>query len=213
MTKTSESSSALPLAGSVALAFVLWYVSFLPDFGNFWIKISASAMLLGVFALRNGAGPSAWGGFRGRDFLWGLILAAALYGIFSLGFLITTKLFSFAPAQVQGIYARGNGTPVWIVCLTIVLVTGPCEEIFWRGFVQGELSRRLGRAGGYVAATLAYTAIHISTGNFMLVGAAGVAGAFWGLWYAVTGRMVPLIVSHAVWSVVIFAVLPIGARI
>jgi membrane protease YdiL (CAAX protease family) len=42
----------------------------------------------------------------------------------------------------------------------------------------------------------------------MLVGAAAVAGAFWGAIYARTGRLAPVIVSHSLWSTVIFAVLP-----
>jgi membrane protease YdiL (CAAX protease family) len=42
----------------------------------------------------------------------------------------------------------------------------------------------------------------------MLVGAAAVAGAFWGAMYARLGRLAPVIVSHALWSAVIFAVFP-----
>lgn len=206
----TEAENLTPVLWSVAAAFVLWYLAFLPDFGNFWLKISGSALALGAFALWQGPGPSSWGRPDAKEILWGLALAAALYFIFYMGFLLTSQLFSFAGREVHGIYARGDGTPTWLICLTILLVTGPCEEIFWRGFVQRRLGEKLGKWGGYVAATLCYCGVHISTGNFMLVGAAGVAGAFWGLWYAATGRMIPLIISHSVWSVVIFAVLPIG---
>jgi len=40
------------------------------------------------------------------------------------------------------------------------------------------------------------------------VGAAAVAGAFWGALYARCGRLAPVIVSHSIWSTVIFAVFP-----
>jgi membrane protease YdiL (CAAX protease family) len=42
----------------------------------------------------------------------------------------------------------------------------------------------------------------------MLVGAAAVAGGFWGAMYARSGNLAPVIVSHSVWSAVIFAVFP-----
>jgi membrane protease YdiL (CAAX protease family) len=44
----------------------------------------------------------------------------------------------------------------------------------------------------------------------MLVGAAAVAGAFWGLLYLRYGRLDTLIVCHSVWSAFIFAVFPIS---
>jgi membrane protease YdiL (CAAX protease family) len=46
--------------------------------------------------------------------------------------------------------------------------------------------------------------------NFMLIGAAAVAGAFWGLLYMRLGRLDSVIVSHSLWSAVIFAVAPMG---
>jgi membrane protease YdiL (CAAX protease family) len=43
----------------------------------------------------------------------------------------------------------------------------------------------------------------------MLMLAAFVAGAWWGAFYAWRKDLFTLIVSHAVWSAVVFAVLPI----
>ena len=62
-------------------------------------------------------------------------------------------------------------------------VTSPAEEIFWRGFLQRRLMLRLGSFWGWIIASVLYAAVHISSLNFMLVGAAGVAGLFWGLLY------------------------------
>jgi hypothetical protein len=43
----------------------------------------------------------------------------------------------------------------------------------------------------------------------MLVGAAAVAGAFWGAMYARLDSLAPVILSHSIWSAVIFAVFPL----
>jgi membrane protease YdiL (CAAX protease family) len=43
----------------------------------------------------------------------------------------------------------------------------------------------------------------------MLTGAAAVAGAFWGAMYWFTDDLSPVIVSHAIWSTFIFAVMPV----
>jgi membrane protease YdiL (CAAX protease family) len=62
---------------------------------------------------------------------------------------------------------------------------------------------------GLVIAAAIYTLVHVWSFNLMLIAAAGLCGAFWGLLFAVTGNVWPCIISHAVWDVVIFILLPI----
>ena len=57
---------------------------------------------------------------------------------------------------------------------------------------------------------IVYALVHIWSFNFMLVMAALVAGAFWGLIYRLRPSLLPaLIVSHAVWDALVFVILPI----
>ena len=49
------------------------------------------------------------------------------------------------------------------------------------------------------------------TGNLTLVGAATVAGAFWGLLAAAGMPMAALIASHVAWDVTIFLIAPTDA--
>ena len=58
-------------------------------------------------------------------------------------------------------------------------------------------------------ATGIYAGVHVFSGNVMLTLAALVAGAFWGGLYLWRKDLASLIVSHSVWSAVIFAILPI----
>ena len=195
----------------ISLAFVLWFFSFAVDWGNFWIKISASAMCLTALSAFFGFGPGQWLRFKPWDVVWGAGSAAALYAIFFLGDLVSKWLFPFATTQVGSIYAKGDGTPAWLICLLLFFITGPCEEIFWRGFVQERLAQRIGGLKGWLAATFFYTAIHLCAMNFMLIGAAAVAGLFWGFMYWRIGRIGPLIISHCIWTTTIFAIFPIRA--
>ena len=124
-------------------------------------------------------------------------------------FRMSTALFPFAEQQIGSIYGRGAGTSRWSIVLLLFFITGPCEEIFWRGYLQRQLMKRLGGWQGWLLATAVYAGVHLWSFNFMLIGAAAVAGAFWGALYWRLGRLAPVIISHSIWSMVIFAVFPI----
>jgi uncharacterized protein len=79
-------------------------------------------------------------------------------------------------------------------------VIGPAEELFWRGFVQGRT--------GYLTATALYGGAHIVTENATLIGAATIAGAYWGLLRAIGMPLGALVVSHVAWDIWIFLVAP-----
>lgn len=207
---SSGRDSAKPLVWTVALAAVLWFWAFELGGPSFWLKISLSAAALAglAFWLRPGLWKSLC--FDSRALLLGLASAVALYLLFWLGKTISTLLFSFAPHQIGGIYGLGTGFQAWQVALILFFVTGPAEEIFWRGFLQRRLMDRWGGTKGLLAATALYTGVHLCTLNLMLIGAAAVAGAFWGLMYLRFDNLAANIISHSVWTAVVFAVLPLA---
>ena len=96
------------------------------------------------------------------------------------------------------------------IALLLFFITGPCEELYWRGYLQDNLMKRFGPWQGWVLATAVYAGVHIWSFNFMLIGAAAVAGAFWGAMYWRLKNLAPVIISHSVWSMVIFAVFPMS---
>lgn len=205
---SSEQFRPWPLVATAALAFILWFVTFALPFGSFWIKISISAALLAAISFLLQPPRREDFPLDAKAILVGLASAALLYFIFWVGRFVSLQLFDFAGSQIGSIYDKGDGTPAWAIMLMLFCVTGPSEELFWRGFLQRQLMGRFGRWMGCGVAVGLYTAVHISSMNFMLVGAAAVAGAFWGLMYARLGKLSPLIFSHSVWSMVIFAVAP-----
>lgn len=194
---------------TLVLASGLWFFAFRLGGPSFWIKISLSAALLALSALL--FQPGLLGSIRpGLKTVWlGLTSALALYLIFWLGRRISILLFPFASDQIGGIYGLGPDFDPRLVPFLLFFVTGPAEEIYWRGFLQGQLTTRFGGAKAWLLATALYAGVHLWTWNFMLIGAAAVAGAFWGWMYWRYNDLAANIISHSVWTAVVFSFLPL----
>ena len=144
-----------------------------------------------------------------RHIVIGIVSAVVLYFVFYFGNILAGYLFPFKNAQVLSVYSnKSQGSPLMIGTLLLFLI-GPGEEIFWRGFIQKSLSLRIGEIKGYLLATLLYSGVHIATGNFMLIIAALVSGAYWGFIYKKEKSLVPVIISHALWDLTIFVLFPL----
>lgn len=148
--------------------------------------------------------------FDWKNIAGGVGLAVVLWGVFWLGDKASAWLFDFARPQVELIYGMKTGENPWLLSILLLILIGPAEEIFWRGYVQNALSKRWSPNVGFIVTTLVYALVHIWSFNFMLVMAALVVGAIWGLAYRLyPQKLGALIVSHAVWDVAVFVVFPI----
>lgn len=196
----------------VFVVIVLWFVMFSPwtkEYVNFWVTMGFSSITLILMSAFLGDNFRRQFSLSGKDILIGIVSAAVLYVVFVLGDFFSSLLFDFAKEQVGSIYQMKEGeNPLYLSLLLIVLV-GPAEEIFWRGFVQRSLIGKFGEWTALISTTLIYTLVHIWSFNFMLIMAAMVCGAFWGLLYKYNKNLVTLIVSHAVWDVSVFILFPI----
>jgi len=200
----------LALIATVVLAAFLWFITFYLTWAIFWIKISISAATLALLSLWLQSNQIQALKFDAAAVLLGLLSAAVLYLIFWVGNTVASLLLSFAGQQIEGVYDKGAGTPMWVIALLLFFITGPAEELYWRGYLQKNLMVRFGPWRGWLLATVLYAAVHIWSLNFMLIGAAFVAGAFWGAMYWRFKNLAPVIISHSIWSTVIFAVFPIS---
>ena len=72
------------------------------------------------------------------------------------------------------------------------------------------MMKQWGSWAGFLIATLVYAGVHAWSGNFMLVMAALVAGLAWGLMVLRFRNLWPGLISHAIWDLVIFVLLPIS---
>lgn len=219
------------MKNGVILAAVLWFVMFSPwtaPHVNFWLMMTLSAICLTTYAFYAGgcplsatcpSAPSPQAGQQSqpRDTgvsLWqqvllGIALAIVLWGVFWVGDKVSQWLFGFARPQVDAIYTIKAGTSPTLIAALLLLIIGPAEELFWRGYVQRQMMARWGTNTGFLVATLCYTLIHIWSLNFMLVMAALACGVIWGGLYRLRPDWLPaLILSHALWDAAAFVVFP-----
>lgn len=191
------------------VAAILWYLLFVIKPFNFWLEMSLSISSLVLMALIFNKDHFKFGRLTIRQILIGIFSALALYAIFYLGNILTGFIFPFKDSQVLSVYSnRSNGNLIWIGLL-LLLIIGPGEEIYWRGFIQNTLSAKMGEKKGYVISVLLYAGVHIITGNVMLVIAALVCGIFWGWLYKKEKSLLPVIISHAIWDLTIFVIFPL----
>jgi membrane protease YdiL (CAAX protease family) len=194
------------IGGAVLLASICWAVTFGWAGGNLWVKIGVSVLVVFNYSLFFQKPKVRW---RISSLAFGFLSAVVLYFLFYAGHLLAPYILPGAKTQVGGIYLLGEGTSKVLIFLLLFFITGPGEEIFWRGFLQDHLMRRWGNFQGFVLATLIYAGVHIFSFNPMLILAALVAGIFWGLLYLWKRDLLAQITSHSFWSAVIFAVAPI----
>jgi membrane protease YdiL (CAAX protease family) len=141
----------------------------------------------------------------------GLLSAAFLYVVFFVGNYLSRRWFDFAGSGIENVYSfKGDAASIRIALL-MLLVIGPGEEIFWRGYLQKQFSAKWGKWTGLIVALIIYIGIHIFTGNFMLIMAALICGLFWGWLYLKYESMLINVISHTVWDIAVFLVLPFNS--
>ena len=198
---------------ALTVALVLWTLMFCPLTAprfDFWQMMAGSALIL--CSLATLFAPAWWNRlkFDPQNIIFGVVVAALLWGIFWLGDKVSSWMFDFARPQVDSIYGIKEGTSPWVLSLLLLLLIGPAEELFWRGYVQERMQKKWGLDRSFWIAVACYTLVHVPSCNFMLVMAAMVCGAVWGFLY----RYMPqyftgIILSHALWDAAVFVWFPI----
>jgi membrane protease YdiL (CAAX protease family) len=206
------------LAFPISLALLFWFLLFSPwtDLSvmiheeYFWFGMTAATMTLGIWTLvRQRHKFTRLFAFEMRFVMWGLLHAVFLYGLSRLGVYLLTEIFSGVGPQLESIYATRFQLDPAIIAVLLVLIIAPFEEIFWRGLILEELQTVLpSRYALWIAIGL-YSIVHIWAMNPMLLLAAFVLGAHWSLLYWKFKSLVPGLISHAVWDVLIFVVFPV----
>src|SRR5437879_3073673 len=187
------------LAIGIGAAFAAFGVVFRGPRERFWDRMTATGLVLGGLALatdrdarRARIGPG--------EVALGLASAAGLYGIFRVGDSVAREVMPRGGEEIGDIYALRSLRPKEELAVRLGLVIGPAEELFWRGFVQSR--------AGYLTATALYGGAHIVTENATLIGAATIAGAYWGILRTLGVPLGALVVSHVAWDIWIFLVAP-----
>ncbi len=200
----------LPMIIGAVFAALFWLILFSLGLVNFWWGMTTAAGLLAAWSIVfSGHDRRALFEFKRSYIFWGLLSAVVLYAVFWAGDFLSRLIFDFTSQQIDSIYSNKAQMDHWKIGLLLFLWIGPAEEIFWRGMVQRILAERYDRVFGWIAAALIYAGVHLWAANFMLFTAALICGLFWGWIYMRFGSLWPAIISHAVWDVAIFLIIPL----
>ena len=212
-------TKARNLGIALSAAALLWFYMFSPwtqGWPSFWLVMTFSAITLTVLGLSFTTDLKSLLPVEKPllQLFGGILLAFALWGILWVGDKLSALMFDFARPQVDNVYAMKEGFPTWLIAILLLVLIGPAEEFFWRGYVQRTFSRIFkglqARFAAFLVTTVIYALVHVWSLNFMLVMAALVAGAVWGFVYMLCPKALPaLIVSHALWDALVFVILPI----
>jgi membrane protease YdiL (CAAX protease family) len=198
----------------IAVAVGLWFVMFSPWTAphlNFWVSMLFSGSVLLAMSFALGRDWKAQFSVDIRAVLVGILSAVLLWVIFYIGNFFSNLFFDFARPQVHDIYGLRDGNNHVLIALGMLFIIGPAETIFWQGFIQRKAMDEMGAWKGFIVTTLIYALAHIWSFNFMLLMAALICGAFWGLMYMMLKprNLTPVLISHAVWDVMVFILFPI----
>jgi membrane protease YdiL (CAAX protease family) len=137
--------------------------------------------------------------------LLGLALVAATHA----GYRIAASLFPDLGVAVVALYADIRGAPP--AALTAVLICGVvlAEELLWRGLAIELLVGRTTTVATAAIAIALYAVPQIAGGSLVLIGAAIGLGAVLTAQRLHHGRLTEPCITHAIWSVSIFALAPL----
>jgi uncharacterized protein len=181
------------------LAALAWGALFGLPRAGFWSRALVAGLAIGLYAivaqrsaLEDLLRPTA------VDVAIGVVAAGVLYGVFWAGNAGLRRWRPALAADVDDLYGvRASRRTM----TAVLLVVGPCEELFWRGLVQ--------QRSGFVFALVGYAAVHLWERKPVLVLAAVVGGAYWGALFSWRGTLVAPVVSHALWDLAIVVWCPL----
>ena len=207
------------LISAILVAALFWFYMFSPwteGRPNFWLVMSIAAITLTSLSLAFTPDRKVMLNIEKPllQLAAGIAIAIALWGVFWVGDKLSAMMFDFARPEVDAVYAMKTGSSPYVIAVLLLILIGPAEELFWRGYVQRTLGRILpGKRASdiaFVLTVLIYALVHIWSFNFMLIMAAMVAGFVWGIIYRICPKALPaLIISHALWDALVFVVFPI----
>jgi membrane protease YdiL (CAAX protease family) len=186
------------------IAHVLIYFSF-QDKAIFWYIFSGSILVLIAYAMFQEEVDDE------LSFIQYLFLGALsgfiLYFVFWLGIRALDFLQLPHNRSINNLYKWFAPSLFWQY-LALVLVAAPGEELFWRGFIQKRLQKNFTPTVSILIASILYASVHIYSGSFLLVLAAFLSGFVWGYLYFSKKSMPLVIVSHIIFDLMVFIILP-----
>ena len=126
---------------TLPIAYVVWFFAFQVPVLNFWLRITIAAFILLATALAVGRKelslrPTPLG------LVVGVVSAVLLYLFFWSGYQVLSGFPQFT-GTISSVYSLKGAEPTSFIATVLLFPIGPTEEIYWRGFIQNALSKKL----------------------------------------------------------------------
>lgn len=198
---------------AVAVYFFLVMSGIFSNWIDLWSLLAGGLMIFLILALQFDPPFSQhiYGDFRDRTWralVLGIGSALLLYVVFFAGSVFLRKFFPASNEHLTAIYKLKSGSHQLRIGLFLALIIGPGEELLWRGWLQRHWSSTLGPLGGWLGVSLLYCLVHLPGRNPVLVLAALVCGLWWGFQYYKFNSLLSNMVSHTLWDLLVFIILP-----
>jgi membrane protease YdiL (CAAX protease family) len=135
------------------------------------------------------------------------LLAAALQYVTGAAVFALVASWPRLLADLPALHAQLGALPLSMGLLLLPFIIA-AEEVIWRGAVTLPLAARLGPWPGVLAGAALCAGAHLGMGLPLLAVAAFAAGIFWGALAVRSRSLVPGIVCHLLWDVLVFYVRP-----
>lgn len=219
-------TAPLRLAVAVVVLGALWAAAFRTSGTGLFAILAVGGLAAGACGAWVRRGVDAPVRLPGLSLTAGqaLLAVGVAVGHLAVGHALLALASQLLPAVTEaatGVYARTVSVPLGWRLAAGALLTGPLEELFWRGAVHPlaaqATARRAARWPGLagrlshsriasrwllpiVASTLAYAAFHAVTLQLALVAAALLGGLVWGWLVERTGSVGAAMVAHGLWT-------------
>lgn len=206
----AEVSPSRQVSLAVACALTWTAAVWSAQYVGVWPAVGGAAILLAAVAL--GFEPTLRTLLRPNLslLLIGTVAGTAMAAGTLLGYPLLSRSLPSIAGDMERLYAAFRTFPSALVALALgPIVIG--EDLVWRGVVQGALGRRFGAATGVLLAGSAYALAQLPLGSPVLGLVALGCGILWGALRAATGSLVPTLIAHLLWDLVVLLGWPLDA--
>lgn len=200
-----KSKQFVGLLLSLLFFYVMLYITF-EETTIFWYLYTFT-LLVGI------AIAIMYGNFKDEMPTWqymllGIGYGTILYGIVRIGYLLFTTINGSIVKTITKFLNTYGPENIWHYLLLIfIIVIG--EELFWRGFVQQHLKNWLSPTLSVLCTSILFGLSVAISGFWLGALAALIASIIWGFLYEWKKSLPLTIVSHEVFILLLFLVLPL----
>jgi membrane protease YdiL (CAAX protease family) len=149
--------------------------------------------------------------FSARSALMAAAIGVCMVVITHLGYEMVSLHFPAIEAAVELLYLEIAPTaPSVPQTVALIILVVAAEELVWRGVAFELLRGRVSSIALIVVGALLYTLPQLLGGSLLLMGAGLALGLALGLQRMLTGRVTDGVITHAIWSVSIFCLVPLS---